>query len=147
MKKQIDEIKNTNVHFTKENLEIWKALNGLISRLSSLEERIEKLEKLQNTVTIVKDSDFSWKPNMKSAILKTMQDVYQKLYGKIPEIKAIHAGLECGLLGGVYPNWDMISFGPTIRYPHSPDEKVLIATVDKFWKFLVETLKAVPVKA
>ena len=88
-----------------------------------------------------------WKPNMKSAILKTMQDVYQKLYGKIPEIKAIHAGLECGLLGGVYPNWDMISFGPTIRYPHSPDEKVLIATVDKFWKFLVETLKNVPVKA
>jgi len=88
-----------------------------------------------------------WKPNMKSAILKTMQDVYQKLYGKIPEIKAIHAGLECGLLGGVYPHWDMISFGPTIRYPHSPDEKVLIASVDKFWNFLVETLKAVPVKA
>ena len=87
-----------------------------------------------------------WKPNMDSPILKTMQDVYKKLYGKIPEIKAIHAGLECGLLGGVYPNWDMISFGPTIRYPHSPDEKVLIASVDKFWKFLVETLKAVPVK-
>jgi dipeptidase D len=87
-----------------------------------------------------------WKPNMKSAILKTMQDVYQKLYGKIPEIKAIHAGLECGLLGGVYPNWDMISFGPTIRYPHSPDEKVNIASVQKFWDFLVETLKQVPVK-
>jgi len=87
-----------------------------------------------------------WKPDMDSPILKTMQDVYKKLYGKIPEIKAIHAGLECGLLGGVYPNWDMISFGPTIRYPHSPDEKVLIASVDKFWKFLVETLKAVPVK-
>jgi dipeptidase D len=88
-----------------------------------------------------------WKPNMNSAILNTMQDVYKKLYGKIPEIKAIHAGLECGLLGGVYPNWDMISFGPTIRYPHSPDEKVLVASVDKFWNFLVETLKAVPVKA
>jgi dipeptidase D len=87
-----------------------------------------------------------WKPNMNSAILITMQDVYQKLYGRIPEIKAIHAGLECGLLGGVYPNWDMISFGPTIRYPHSPDEKVHIASVEKFWNYLVNTLKDAPLK-
>jgi dipeptidase D len=87
-----------------------------------------------------------WKPNMQSAILITMQDVYQKLYGKIPEIKAIHAGLECGLLGGVYPNWDMISFGPTIRYPHSPDEKVHIESVGKFWNYLVNTLENAPVK-
>jgi dipeptidase D len=86
-----------------------------------------------------------WKPNMNSAILKTMQGVYQQLYGKIPEIKAIHAGLECGLLGGVYPNWDMISFGPTIRYPHSPDEKVEIASVGKFWNYLVSTLENAPV--
>ena len=87
-----------------------------------------------------------WKPNMNSAILKTMQEVYQKLYGKTPEIKAIHAGLECGLLGGVYPNWDMISFGPTIRNPHSPDERVHIESVGKFWNYLVETLKNIPVK-
>lgn len=87
-----------------------------------------------------------WKPNLNSPILTTMQEVYQKMYGKVPTIKAIHAGLECGLLGGVYPNWDMISFGPTIRYPHSPDEKVKIDTVEKFWNFLVETLKNVPVK-
>ena len=70
-----------------------------------------------------------WKPNMNSPILKTMSKVYNDMYGKIPEIKAIHAGLECGLIGGVYPNLDMISFGPTIRYPHSPDEKVNIASV------------------
>ncbi|MBP7463234.1 MAG: aminoacyl-histidine dipeptidase [Bacteroidales bacterium] len=87
-----------------------------------------------------------WKPNTDSPILKTMQSVYQQLYGKIPEIKAIHAGLECGILGAAYPNWDMISFGPTIRYPHSPDEKVHIASVGKFWNYLVETLKNVPVK-
>jgi dipeptidase D len=87
-----------------------------------------------------------WKPNMNSAILKTMQGVYEKLYGKIPEIKAIHAGLECGLLGGVYPNWDMISFGPTIRYPHSPDEKVHIESVGKFWNYLVSTLENAPLK-
>ena len=87
-----------------------------------------------------------WKPNPDSAILKTMQGVYKEMYGKIPEIKAIHAGLECGILGGAYPNWDMISFGPTIRYPHSPDEKVHIPSVGKFWDFLVQTLKNAPVK-
>ncbi len=87
-----------------------------------------------------------WKPNMKSPILKTMLKTYEDLFGKTPEIKAIHAGLECGLLGSVYPKWDMISFGPTIRYPHSPDEKVNIESVEKFWKYIVETLKNVPVK-
>lgn len=87
-----------------------------------------------------------WKPNMQSPILKTMSNVYKDMYGKIPEIKAIHAGLECGILGGVYPNLDMISFGPTIRFPHSPGEKVNIASVKKFYDFLCETLKQVPVK-
>jgi dipeptidase D len=87
-----------------------------------------------------------WKPNPSSPILTVMKDVYNKKFGKTPEVKAIHAGLECGLLGGVYPNWDMISFGPTIRFPHSPDEKVNIETVNKFWDFLVEVLKEVPVK-
>ncbi len=87
-----------------------------------------------------------WKPNLDSPILKTMQKVYQDKFGKIPEIRAIHAGLECGILGGVYPHWDMISFGPTIRFPHSPDEKINIETVEKFWDFLVETLKNAPLK-
>jgi len=87
-----------------------------------------------------------WKPNPASPILTVMKDIYKKKYGKIPEVKAIHAGLECGLLGGVYPNWDMISFGPTIRSPHSPDERVNIETVNKFWEFLVEVLKEVPKK-
>jgi dipeptidase D len=87
-----------------------------------------------------------WKPNMDSPILKTMQDVYQKKWGKVPEIRAIHAGLECGILGSAYPNWDMISFGPTIRFPHSPDEKVNIETVSLFWEYLAETLKSVPSK-
>jgi len=87
-----------------------------------------------------------WKPNMESPILKTMQKVYQSKWGKIPEIRAIHAGLECGILGSGYPDWDMISFGPTIRFPHSPDEKVNIPSVSLFWEFLLETLKNVPEK-
>ena len=87
-----------------------------------------------------------WKPDINSPILKTMSKGYNDLFGKVPEIKAIHAGLECGLIGGVYPNLDMISFGPTIRYPHSPDEKVNINSVSKFWDFLTDTLKHIPVK-
>ncbi len=87
-----------------------------------------------------------WKPNMNSPILKTMKSVYEQKFGTTPEIKVIHAGLECGIIGDIYPNMDLISFGPTIRYPHSPDEKVHIESVAKFWDFLVETLKNAPVK-
>ena len=87
-----------------------------------------------------------WKPNVNSEILETMKEVYNHKFGKIPEVKVIHAGLECGILGATYTNWDMISFGPTIRYPHSPDEKVNIETVQKFWDYLVETLKNIPKK-
>lgn len=87
-----------------------------------------------------------WKPNMESPILKTMQKTYNELYGKTPAIMGIHAGLECGILGAVYTNWDMISFGPTIQNPHSPDERVEIASVQKFWDYLIATLKNVPVK-
>jgi len=87
-----------------------------------------------------------WKPNIDSPILKTMQDAYNNKWGKVPELKAIHAGLECGIIMENYPNLDTISFGPTIRYPHSPDEKVNIETVQKFYDFLLETLKNIPKK-
>ncbi|MCB2208989.1 MAG: aminoacyl-histidine dipeptidase [Bacteroidetes bacterium] len=87
-----------------------------------------------------------WKPNPDSDILKEMKEIYNNKYGKVPEVKVIHAGLECGILGATYPNWDMISFGPTIRNPHSPDEMVKIDTVELFYDFLVETLKHVPEK-
>lgn len=85
-----------------------------------------------------------WKPNVDSPILNTMKNVYENRYAKVPEVKVIHAGLECGIIGDAYPDLDMISFGPTIRFPHSPDEKVNIETVGKFWDFLKETLKNVP---
>ena len=87
-----------------------------------------------------------WKPNPDSPILKTMKEVYNKKFGKVPEVKAIHAGLETGIISQAYPHLDMISFGPTISYPHSPGEKVNIETVKKFWDFLVETLKSIPEK-
>lgn len=88
-----------------------------------------------------------WKPNVNSPVLNTMKEVYRKRFGKVPEVKVIHAGLECGILGSKYPHWDMISFGPTIRFPHSPDEKVNIVTVAKFWEYLLETMKNIPEKS
>ncbi|MFP4019811.1 MAG: M20/M25/M40 family metallo-hydrolase, partial [Bacteroidales bacterium] len=87
-----------------------------------------------------------WKPNPDSPILKTMENVYKDNFGKEPKVTAIHAGLECGIISQAYPGLDMISFGPTINYPHSPDEEVNIETVQKFWDFLVYTLKNVPEK-
>jgi dipeptidase D len=87
-----------------------------------------------------------WKPNMASPILKVLSGTYTKMFGTAPDVKAIHAGLECAIIGGVYPDLDMISFGPTIKYPHSPDEKVNIPSVKKFFDFLCETLKQVPAK-
>lgn len=82
-----------------------------------------------------------WAPNPDSKILHVMKNGYEKLFGKVPEVKAIHAGLECGIIGAKYPQLDMISIGPTMRFPHSPDEKVNIATVAKFYDFLLDTLK------
>jgi len=91
---------------------------------------------------VVHDGDYpGWKPDVDSPILTTMKKVYQKDFGKVPEVKVIHAGLECGIIGDTYKGLDMISFGPTIRYPHSPDEKVHIESVKKFWDFLVSTLE------
>jgi dipeptidase D len=87
-----------------------------------------------------------WQPDLKSPILKEMTKVYEENFKKTPKIMIIHAGLECGILSTHYPKMDMISFGPTIRYPHSPDEKVNIATVQKFWDFLLVTLLNIPKK-
>ncbi len=91
--------------------------------------------------TVSEQGDYDgWAPNMNSTILARMKELYAELYGETPEIKAIHAGLECGIIGAKYPELDMISIGPTIRFPHSPDEKVNIETVSKFYDFLNRSL-------
>jgi dipeptidase D len=87
-----------------------------------------------------------WKPNMKSSILKTMTEVYENLFQSKADVVACHAGLECGILGANYPNMEMISFGPTIKGAHSPDEKASISSSQKFWKYLIEVLKNTPKK-
>jgi dipeptidase D len=85
-----------------------------------------------------------WKPDPASPVLKMMRELYASKFGSRPEVRAVHAGLECGIIGGTYPGLDMISFGPTIRHPHSPHEKVEIASVRRFYDLLVEVLERVP---
>jgi len=117
------------------------------SRKEMVAQEIESTFKLMEVDTVEHDGGYpGWVPNPDSAILETMSKGYENLYGVVPKVMAIHAGLECGILGTNYPEMDMISFGPTIRNPHSPDEKVLIPTVGKFWDYLLDTLKNVPVK-
>mgnify|MGYP003423485367 FL=1 len=116
---------------------------------SSVESRKEELQEIIHSVFAMAGAEveFSgsypgWKPNLKSHILEVMKQTYQENYGVEPRVIIIHAGLECGIIGRNYPGMDMISFGPTIKYPHSPDERVNIATVAKFYDYLLATLKA-----
>lgn len=142
---------------TSTNLAIVKSDKGIVdvrcllrSSVDSAKEALEQMFAALFELAGAKckfDGQYpGWKPNPHSPILEVMKAGYKKQFGNEPKISAIHAGLECGLIGGVFPNLDMISFGPTIRNPHSPDEMCNIATVEKFWDYLVETLKNVPVK-
>ncbi len=87
-----------------------------------------------------------WQPNVNSPILQAMKASYKEQFGTEPAVKVIHAGLECGIIGATYKNLDMISFGPTLRSPHSPDERAYIPSVTRFYDFLVATLEKTPVK-
>ena len=143
---------------TSNNLAIVKSGNGKITLNTLMRSSVETAKdaladslhavfQLAKADNIVFDGAYpGWKPDPDSAILKLMLETYERMYGKKPRIMAVHAGLECGILGSKYPNWDMISFGPTICHPHSPDEKVNIASVGKFWDFMKEVLKNVPQK-
>lgn len=115
---------------------------------SSVESRKEELQQMIHSVFSLAGAkvEFSgsypgWKPNLNSRILSIMQETYKEEFQAEARIITIHAGLECGIIGRNYPGMDMISFGPTIKHPHSPDEKVNIATVQKFYQFLLATLK------
>jgi dipeptidase D len=142
---------------TSTNLAIVKSKDGNVfvacllrssvdANKMKLAEQMDGIFKAAGAKTRIEGSYPGWKPNIHSPILETMKEVYRVHFGKVPEVKVIHAGLECGILGAQYPHWDMISFGPTIRGPHSPDEKVHIASVGLFWEYLVETLKHCPTK-
>ena len=108
--------------------------------------RVESVFTLAGAVATHGEGYPGWKPNLKSEILNIAVAAYEELYHVTPEVKAIHAGLECGLFLTKYPHLDMISFGPTLRGVHSPDEKMHIPAVEKFWNHLVMILKKVSEK-
>ena len=110
------------------------------SKKYELAEMVESVFTLAGAKVEFSGSYSGWNPNLDSKILKAMSETYEQLYGEKPAVKVIHAGLECGILGAIEPGLDMVSYGPTIRHPHSPDEKVNIPSVAKFWDFTVATL-------
>lgn len=113
------------------------------SRLAEIVETIESALQLSGAELEVSEGYPGWQPNMDSRILKVAKGCYRHLYGRDPEVKAVHAGLECGIIGERIPGIDMISFGPNMEKVHSPDERVYIESVGNYWKFLLEVLKTV----
>jgi dipeptidase D len=142
MSQDIPGLVETSTNLASIKTENDKVIIGTSQR-SSIDSAIHYVANSVNSVFVLgrghaKTSDGypGWKPNLNSKILKLSHNVYKELFSSEPEIKAIHAGLECGILGNKYPGIDMVSFGPTITGAHSPDEGVEIKTVDKFYKLL-----------
>lgn len=143
---------------TSSNLASIKMMEGNIIKIgtcqrssirSSCEDMVQAVQaalELGGAKTTVGDGYPGWKPNPSSVILEVAVQAYKDLYGTDPKVKAIHAGLECGLFLEKYPSLDMISFGPTLRGVHSPDERMLIPTVEKFWNHLLKVLANIPEK-
>jgi dipeptidase D len=122
-------------------------LTILISQRSAVMSRLEEITSRVHAVAAlsgarVQDDNVypPWQPDSGSSLLKRSKAVYQRMFGKSPVIQVIHAGLECAIIGDIYQGMDMISFGPTIQNPHSPDERILMPTVEKVWDFLVALL-------
>ncbi len=142
---------------TSVNMAVIRTENGHLTVLSLMRSSVDSakmdLAERMRCVFELAGAEFStsgaysgWTPLPSTPVIGTLKEVYKNLFGKDMKVTAIHAGLECALLGAKYPNWDMVSFGPTLLHPHSPDERVKIDTVDKCWRFLVAALEAIPEK-
>jgi dipeptidase D len=117
--------------------------SSVASEIQEICQSVESIFDLGGAAIAHGDGYPGWKPNLDSYILKTAVSTYQSLYGKEPAVKAIHAGLECGIIGEKCPGMDMVSMGPTLEGVHSPDEKIYIDTVEKYWDLLLAILKNV----
>ncbi|MFC0228864.1 beta-Ala-His dipeptidase [Serratia aquatilis] len=137
---------NVGVVTTNENeAEIICLIRSLIdSGKDYVVSMLSALGQLAQAEVVAKGSYPGWQPDAHSPVMQLVRETYQKLFNKTPNIMVIHAGLECGLFKKPYPNMDMVSIGPTITGPHSPDEQVHIASVGQYWTLLTELLKAIP---
>jgi dipeptidase D len=117
--------------------------SSVASELDEICHTVRSVSELAGAKASTTDGYPGWKPNLDSPILKAAVQTYTQLHGKEPAVKAIHAGLECGIIGEKYPGMDMVSMGPTLEGVHSPDEKIHIDTVEKYWDFLLAILRNV----
>lgn len=115
--------------------------SSLVSRIKSLTNRIEAVARIAGGEGVSSDGYPPWQPNMDSPLLAKSLKIYEELFNKKPTVEVIHAGLECGIIGDRNPGMDMISIGPTLKYPHSPDEKIHIGTIGMVWDFMAELFK------
>ncbi|MBW3694284.1 aminoacyl-histidine dipeptidase [Vibrio sp. T187] len=140
---------NVGVITTEENtITVLCLIRSLIdSGRSQVESMLHSIAELAGANIEFSGAYPGWKPDADSEIMHIFRNMYEGIYGHKPNIMVIHAGLECGLFKEPYPNMDMVSFGPTIKFPHSPDEKVKIDTVELFWNQMVALLEAIPEKA
>lgn len=136
-------IKQTEDHKIKI---VTSQRSSILSSRKDMSEMVASAFLLGGATVTTGDGYPGWKPNPASPILKVAVESYRRLFGTEPKVKAIHAGLECGLFLEKYPLLDMVSFGPTLRGVHSPDERMLIPTVDKFWRHLLDVLVNIPAK-
>jgi len=120
---------------------VCSSRSSVASALAAVRQTIKALAELAGARITQAEGYPGWEPNLQSALLKRLAGVYSRVFGKEPEIKAVHAGLECGIIGEKYPGMDMISFGPTIEHPHSPEERVHVGSVERFWTFLTAALR------
>ena len=118
--------------------------SSVASNLTYMAEVIRAAFELGGAQCVTNEGYPGWKVNPKSEIVKVAVESYKRLFKKEPKVRAIHAGLECGLFSEKYPNLDMVSFGPTLRGVHSPDERLLIPTVQMVWDHLLDILKNIP---
>ena len=150
MSASIPNLVETSNNIARIRVKDGEILIGCLTRSSVETAKMDLAHALKATFELAGfDVDFSgsypgWNPNPNSEILKITQKSYIDLFAEKPKVVACHAGLECGILGQNYPEMDMVSFGPTIHGAHSPDERVSITSVQKFWKFLLEILKNTP---
>nr|WP_238409309.1 aminoacyl-histidine dipeptidase [Vibrio navarrensis] len=140
---------NVGVIKTEENkVSVLCLVRSLIdSGRTQVESMLKSVAELAGARIELSGAYPGWKPDADSEIMAIFRDMYQSIYGHKPNIMVIHAGLECGLFKKPYPHMDMVSFGPTIKFPHSPDEKVKIDTVQLYWDQMVALLEAIPEKA
>jgi len=120
---------------------ICSSRSSVASALSAVRQAIKGIAELAGARILQTGGYPGWEPDLQSVLLKRLSEVYKEVFGKDPEVKAVHAGLECGIIGEKYPGMDMISFGPTIEHPHSPEERIHIGSVEKFWNFLTTSLR------